>query len=156
MATSSSSAAAAASNPHFSSVSSDAPTVVDGVIVHPHVSALSQVRILSLVDETGSASIGDIIASLPRHEDPVSAIIALVGAGVLELVLHGVLDERTIVRRPNHDPDPDGAGAPVPVAPVLPNLVAAVAPEFGDGPEGVECAGGKPSTTGRKSRDTRG
>lgn len=144
MANSFSSAAAAASNPHSLSSFIDAPPVVDGVVRHPHVSALGQVRILGLIDETGSASIGDIVAALPYHEDPVSAVLAFVGAGVLDLAFDGVLDEHTIIRRADRDPDPDGAGAPVPVQPVLPDLVAAVAPDLCDGPDGVESLGGSP------------
>lgn len=91
-----------------------------GLISHPTLTPSVQVQILSVVDATGSASIGDIIADLPGHNDPVSAIFALVAAGVLVVLSEGIIDAHTVLARrlPSDQPgDPvpvDAAPSPVP------------------------------------------
>ena len=70
-----------------------------GLVSHPALSTSAQVQILSVVDVTGSASIGDIIAELPGHPDPVAAIFALIAAAVLEVRTRGIIDAHTIVAR---------------------------------------------------------
>jgi hypothetical protein len=64
--------------------------------------------ILSVVDASGSASIGDIICELPSHPDPVAAVLTLVQAGILTLDVRGVVDANTMVSRMPTDPDPSG------------------------------------------------
>lgn len=68
MAKSSSSAAAAANNPypHFDH-SSEPPRIVDGIVQYALLSPTTQVAILAIVDETGSACVGDIAANLNGH-----------------------------------------------------------------------------------------
>lgn len=70
-----------------------------GLIIHPTLTPSVQVQILSIVDATGSASIGDIIAELPGHDDPVSAIFALVAAGALVVLSAGIIDAHTVLAR---------------------------------------------------------
>ena len=102
MVDSTSSAAAAANNPYtYSDHRSDAPRIVDGVVVHPLLTASDQVVILAVIDETGSASVGDVAAVLPDHPDPVGAVLAMVAAGVLDADVKSVLDVHTIIGRRN-------------------------------------------------------
>lgn len=76
-----------------------APTISNGLVQHPALSPAIQVQILSVVDATGSASIGDIVAELPDSENSISAILALVAASMLSMELRGVLDANTVVSR---------------------------------------------------------
>ena len=105
---------AAARNPLFNSNGlldpSGACSVHPGLVEHPLVSPSVQVQILSLVDATGSASIGDIIAEVPGHADPVGAVFALIEADALTVLSTGFIDANTIVARPGYDPL-DGADA---------------------------------------------
>ncbi|HEY8577383.1 MAG TPA: hypothetical protein VIL88_13730 [Devosia sp.] len=98
-----------------------------GLVRHPLVSATDQVQILRAIDETGSASVGDVMAVLEPHEDSVGAIVTLIEAGLIRAELtHGVFDEharlmRTIPLPPDEDPDPtapDGAMPPKGPAPL--------------------------------------
>jgi hypothetical protein len=111
MANSSSTAPAVAGKSHSHSSPADAPFLSDGVVQHTLMSASVQVQILSVVDETGCASIGDIIAELENHPDPVGAIMVMVRLNILILDLQGPLDANTVVRRAGPEPDPDLAEA---------------------------------------------
>lgn len=82
-----------------------ADLVHPGLVNHPTLSPSIQVQILSIVDATGSASIGDIVAELPGHTDPVGAIFALIAADVLVVVTAGIIDAHSIVARPDGDPN---------------------------------------------------
>lgn len=75
-----------------------------GLVEHPLMSPGLQVQILSVVDATGSASIGDIIAELPEHPNPVDAVFALIAGGALAVLSAGFIDANTIVARPGNDP----------------------------------------------------
>lgn len=96
------------------------PQILDGVVQHEHVSPAVQIRILEIVDDTGSASIGDIADGMPEHSNVPGAVLALVAAGVLTLGLKdGLLDANAIVRRatdtgPENDPVPSGAALSIP------------------------------------------
>ena len=79
-----------------------------GLVGHPLLTPSVQVQILSVIDATGSASIGDIIAELPGHADPVGAVFALVAAGVLEVLSTGIIDANTIVARVGNGGPQDG------------------------------------------------
>tara|TARA_A100001391_G_C5082904_1_gene280340 strand:- start:4441 stop:5703 length:1263 start_codon:yes stop_codon:yes gene_type:complete len=81
--------------------SEGAPQLVAGLVRHELVPASVQVQILSIVDHTGSASIGDIVAELPGHPDPVGAIVAMVNADVLVANIRDVLDQHTLIKRAN-------------------------------------------------------
>lgn len=91
MANATNSGPAAARNSHLPS--NEATRVVDCGPVHPglvgHIllTPSVQVQILSVVDATGAASIGDIIAELPSHTDPVGT--ALVGSGHATTIFAG-------------------------------------------------------------------
>jgi len=56
-----------------------------GLVVHPLVSAEVQVRLLALVDGASKATLEDCISALPGHPSPVSAVLALANAGLLEI-----------------------------------------------------------------------
>ncbi|GEM_PF-879675 len=75
-----------------------------GLVSHPTLTPRVQVQILSVVDVTGSASIGDIIAELPFHDDPVGAIFALIAADVLVVLTQGFIDAHAIVARSGSGP----------------------------------------------------
>lgn len=121
-----SSATSVANNPHSSSVPVEAPILVDGLVEHYLVSPSAQVRILRIVDETGSATVGEIVDALPEHPDPVAAIAVMLRLGILVAELRGVLDANTVVRRADPEPDPTGAAClpPGPPTPILPKVPA--------------------------------
>jgi hypothetical protein len=77
------------------------PGLVSNAMLTPSV----QVQILSVVDETGSASIGQIIDELPGHPDPVGAIFALINADVLTVLTGGIVDADTMVARSDQNPE---------------------------------------------------
>ena len=56
-----------------------------GLAMHPLVSGEVQVQLLSLVDHSRSATVGDCIAALTGHPSPVTAVLALANAGLLEI-----------------------------------------------------------------------
>ena len=112
-----SSATTVANNPYPHSVPLDLPPVVGGLVKHHLVSPSTQVRILSIIDETGSAAVGEIVDALPGHPDPVGAIDVMIRLGILVAELRGVLDANTVVRRADPEPDPVGAASRPPTAP---------------------------------------
>src|SRR3569623_2622024 len=75
------------------------PFLSGGVVQHHLLSPSVQVRILAIVDETNNATVGDIVAALADHPDPVGAILVMAHLNILALEVHGVLDANTIVRR---------------------------------------------------------
>lgn len=91
-----------------------------GLVRHPLVSATDQVQILRVIEEPGSASVGDVMAVLEPHEDCVGAIVTLIEAGLIRAKLtHGVFDEharltRTIPLPPDEDPDPAAPNGALP------------------------------------------
>lgn len=80
-------------------VSGGADLTHPGLVSHPMLTPSVQVQILSVVDATGSACIGDIVSELPGHEDPVGAIFALVAAGALVVLTEGIIDAHTVLAR---------------------------------------------------------
>jgi hypothetical protein len=102
----------------------EAPSLIGGLVHHVLVSPSVQVQILSVVDLTGSATVGDIIAELPGHSDPVGAIMVMVSLNILLVEVCGTLDASTVVRRADPEPDPAHAVAS---PPDLPGGVGAVA-----------------------------
>lgn len=118
MANSSSTATAVVGKSHYHSSPAGAPSIIDGLVHHALLTASTQVKILSIVDETGSASIGDIIAQLDNHPDPVGAVMVMVRLNILILDLQGPLDANTIVRRIGPEPDSDVSAVQPPVPPI--------------------------------------
>ena len=88
-----------ANKSHSLSIPPELPPVIGGLVQHYLVSASVQVRILSIVDETGSATVGDIVAELPDHPDPAGAIVVMIRLGILVAEVRGVFDAHTVVRR---------------------------------------------------------
>lgn len=113
MANSTSIATAVASKPLAAfSPQNDRPVRCNG-IVHP-MSASTQVRILSLIDETGATTLGEIVSHLTDHQFPVDAVLSMVGLSILELDgARNLLDPKTIVRRFQGDSVP-GEGTMLP------------------------------------------
>lgn len=74
-------------------------SLVNGLVQHALISPSTQVQILSVVDATGSATLGDIVIELPDHPDPVGAVLLMVDAGILTAEVAGVVDAFTLVRR---------------------------------------------------------
>lgn len=118
MANSSSTATAVAGKPFpIPSPQAEMPSLIDGLVHHALVTASIQVKILGIVDETGNASIGDIVEALDNHPDPVGAIMVMVRLNILVLELHGLLDANTVVRRAGPELDPEAPAAEPPVPP---------------------------------------
>ncbi|MHA6297906.1 hypothetical protein [Devosia sp. CAU 1758] len=69
-----------------------------GLVADPLVDLDTQIAVLALVDETGSASMGDLISILQRHEAPAQAIGAMLRLGVL-VVEPGLIDAQSLVSR---------------------------------------------------------
>lgn len=107
MATSTFSGRAAARNPlSLSSALSAGHTgpaapcpVHPGLVQHELLTPSVQVQILSIIDDTGSAAIGDIAGELPQHIDPVGAIFAMIAANVLVVLTSGLIDANSLVAR---------------------------------------------------------
>ncbi|MGU3478578.1 hypothetical protein [Methylobacterium sp. D48H] len=59
------------------------PNLVDHPLITPDV----QFALLTAVDETGDASLGDLADAIPEHPQPISAVLALVDAGLLAIDL---------------------------------------------------------------------
>lgn len=114
MAISSSTGASASGKSHSYSIPHEPARLIEGVVRHSLVSAATQVTILQVIDETGSASIDDIVVELPGHPDPVEAILIMVELDILTIAVRRVLDGNSIVRRADPSPDPEqGGGTPV-------------------------------------------
>ncbi|MCJ2096690.1 MULTISPECIES: hypothetical protein [unclassified Methylobacterium] len=64
------------------------PDFVDHPLITPDV----QVRLLAAVDETGDAALSDLAFAIPDHPQPISAVLALVDAGILGIDLASVFD----------------------------------------------------------------
>lgn len=78
----------------------DLPVLANGMVHHALMSASTQVRILSLIDETGAATLGAVVERFPDHPDPVGAVLTMVRLSLLELNhAEDILDANTIVRR---------------------------------------------------------
>lgn len=107
MADLSSSGRMAARNPYSPSIDTafvgDPGPVHPGLVGHALLTPGVQVQILSVVAATGSSSIGDIVVELPGHPDPVGAIFALIGAGVLRVLSTGIIDHNSVVVRCGDD-----------------------------------------------------
>lgn len=62
------------------------------LVVHPLITPDVQVALLTAVDETGDASLGDLADAIPAHPQPISAVLALVDAGLLAIDLVSAFD----------------------------------------------------------------
>ncbi|HEV7436769.1 MAG TPA: DUF4357 domain-containing protein [Pseudorhizobium sp.] len=81
-----------------------------GLVPHPLLTPDDQVRILSLIDETGSATLGDLMAALVSHERPATAVLELVAAGALSIE-PGLIDSHSAIRRSVHPVEEAGTSA---------------------------------------------
>ena len=79
-------------------------TGLEGLVADPHLDLDSQVAILAAVDETGSASLGDLIALLPDHPSPGQAITALIREEALVITSSGLIDAHSQVARRSSPP----------------------------------------------------
>ena len=115
-----SSIATAVANKSLSQPASiELPSLVGGLVQHLLVSPSTQVRILTIIDETGGASVGDVVAALPDHPDPVGALAVMLKLGILIAEIRdGVIDANTIIRRAPPEPSPEGAMGTGPVRPL--------------------------------------
>ncbi|CAA2136889.1 hypothetical protein [Methylobacterium bullatum] len=62
------------------------------IVVHPLITPDVQVALLAAVDETGDACLGDLADAIPAHPQPISAVLALVDAGLLAIDLFSAFD----------------------------------------------------------------
>lgn len=72
---------------------------LEGLVADPHLDLDSQIAILAAIDETGSASLGDLMALLPDHPSPGQAIMALIREGALVITSTGLIDAHSQVAR---------------------------------------------------------
>lgn len=129
----SSSGAAASNKPHFLFATTSPIAIASGLAQHDLVSPTDQVVILATIDETGSASVGDVMVALHGHVDPAGAIQVLIAADMVKAEIRsGVLDQHTLLTRtvltdPDHDPTPAAPGGILPSPGGLPDDVTALA-----------------------------
>lgn len=71
-----------------------------GLVEHPFVSPEDQVMILAAVDEAVVVELGDLITALPHHPRPITAILALIEAGLLAVDFHAPFDSSVRIWRP--------------------------------------------------------
>jgi hypothetical protein len=71
-----------------------------GLVMHPFVSPEDQVTILAAVDEAVVAELGDLIEALPHHPRPITAVLALIEAGLLAVDFHAPFDSSVRIWRP--------------------------------------------------------
>jgi hypothetical protein len=102
---SSSSGAVASNKPNFLSATTSPIAITSGLVQHDLVSPTDQVVILSMIEESGSASVGDVMVALDGHDDPAGAIQVLITAGVVSA----------------DDPPPSAPGGVLPTAGGLPD-----------------------------------
>ena len=69
-------------------------------VTPPFVSPEHQVTILAAVNGAGVVELGDLIAALPLHPRPITAILALVEAGLLAVDFHASFDSPVWIWRP--------------------------------------------------------
>ena len=113
------------------------PVVRHGLVQHPLLSGGVQIRVLAQIDATGSARVGEIVALLAGHPDPVGAICVLLEAGFIEAELDGRPMEETTRLRCPQEPEaediapltPPGTGDE-PAALPLPHAGQVVSPLF--------------------------
>jgi hypothetical protein len=72
---------------------------LEGLVADPNLDLDSQIAILAAIDETGTASLGDLIALLPDHPSPGQAIMALIREGALVITSSGLIDAHSQVAR---------------------------------------------------------
>ncbi|KKB79414.1 hypothetical protein VW29_17800 [Devosia limi DSM 17137] len=83
------------------------PVLIAGLIQHELVCASTQVSILRIVDETGSASVGDIVDGLGEHPNPTGAVLIMVDLGILAITFADVIDMHALVSRASQFLAPD-------------------------------------------------
>lgn len=117
----------------FSSpIATDAPALaVAGLVAHPALTPEVQIGILSVVDATGSATLGDIADSV-EHSLSSTAALALVAAGVLDIEPVAVIDANTRVTRhvAGQAPTIEPLAPPAPDMPLPASVTAVRGPTF--------------------------
>jgi hypothetical protein len=84
------------------------PSLVAGLVQHELVAGPTQLTVLRIVDETGSASLGDIAEGLGDHPDPTGAVLVMVDLEILVIDYTDVIDQHSVVRRAPDTPGPVG------------------------------------------------
>ena len=97
-------------NPNHPSIMSDpprrcppqpAPSWHPDIVDHPLVTPDDQLRLVAAVEDEGRIAIGDLVAHLPDHPAPISAVMVLVDAGILVLDQEAAFDAALQVWRPS-------------------------------------------------------
>lgn len=91
--------ASAPNKPYSSFLPYPPPVLVAGWVHHELVSLPVQVTILRAVDETGSATLGDIALALGDHPNTVGAVLVMVDLGILTIKYAATIDDHAMVRR---------------------------------------------------------
>jgi len=94
------SGAAAPNKPYIHLPTIPPVAMASGLVQHALVRPTDQIVILTCIDETGSASVRDVMAVLEGHNDPAGAIEALIAAEVIKAdIRNGVMDQHTVLTR---------------------------------------------------------
>lgn len=72
---------------------------LEGLVADPQLDLDGQIAILAAIDETGSASLGDLMALLSDHPSPGQAIMALIREGALVITSTALIDAHSQVAR---------------------------------------------------------
>lgn len=78
-------------------------TALAGLVEDPLIDIDSQIAVLAMIDETGSASFGDLMAILPGHAAPAKIIEAFIRHGVL-VIEPGLIDAQSMLQRKVNPP----------------------------------------------------
>jgi hypothetical protein len=96
----------APSKPYSSFMPFPPPVLVAGSVQHELLSMPVQMTILRLVDETGSASLGDIALALGDHPNAAGAVLVMVDLGIVVISYAGTIDDHAVVCRAPVTPEP--------------------------------------------------
>lgn len=70
-----------------------------GIVRHPLLTPDVQVALLTAMDETGDASLTDLADAIPDHPRPISAVLAMIDAGLAEFDLTSPFDAHIRISR---------------------------------------------------------
>lgn len=77
----------------------NAPLIQRGLVADARVTPDFQLAVLAAIDATGSATLGDLSAIVPDYPEPVAAVVAMAGAGLITIEAVKVIDANTRVMR---------------------------------------------------------
>ncbi|GAB6842895.1 hypothetical protein HNR00_005067 [Methylorubrum rhodinum] len=67
-------------------------SLLPDTVSHPLITPYVQIALLAALNGTGGSSLGDLADAIPAHPQPISAVLALVDAGLLGIDLVSAFD----------------------------------------------------------------